>query len=154
YIQAEDGIRDRNVTGVQTCALPIYTSAGGFVDADHAGVGGWGEYGVAAYVTVELAGDPVPAGEVGRGDHPQQRVPQFLAGCGAGQPLGGVGLDGVLVRRACVGAVVDGALVGHGGRWHVDDGVSLLGDDEVVAVGDFTDLGGGDVPFRAALQHF
>src|SRR5699024_11584507 len=23
--QAEDGIRDRNVTGVQTCALPIYT---------------------------------------------------------------------------------------------------------------------------------
>src|SRR5699024_11581095 len=24
--QAEDGIRDRNVTGVQTCALPIYTS--------------------------------------------------------------------------------------------------------------------------------
>src|SRR5699024_11882988 len=25
--QAEDGIRDRNVTGVQTCALPICTSA-------------------------------------------------------------------------------------------------------------------------------
>src|SRR5207249_8267050 len=24
--QAEDGIRDRNVTGVQTCALPISTS--------------------------------------------------------------------------------------------------------------------------------
>src|SRR5699024_12181740 len=23
YVQAEDGIRDRNVTGVQTCALPI-----------------------------------------------------------------------------------------------------------------------------------
>src|SRR5699024_11690447 len=28
FFQAEDGIRDRNVTGVQTCALPIY--------ADHA----------------------------------------------------------------------------------------------------------------------
>src|SRR5699024_7663205 len=27
FFQAEDGIRDRNVTGVQTCALPIYTSA-------------------------------------------------------------------------------------------------------------------------------
>src|SRR5699024_11472343 len=26
FIQAEDGIRDRNVTGVQTCALPIYVS--------------------------------------------------------------------------------------------------------------------------------
>src|SRR5699024_11220230 len=26
FCQAEDGIRDRNVTGVQTCALPIYKS--------------------------------------------------------------------------------------------------------------------------------
>src|SRR5699024_11497403 len=26
FFQAEDGIRDRNVTGVQTCALPIYTA--------------------------------------------------------------------------------------------------------------------------------
>src|SRR5699024_11904720 len=25
--QAEDGIRDRNVTGVQTCALPIYPAS-------------------------------------------------------------------------------------------------------------------------------
>ena len=24
FFQAEDGIRDRDVTGVQTCALPIY----------------------------------------------------------------------------------------------------------------------------------
>src|SRR5699024_6701474 len=28
FFQAEDGIRDRNVTGVQTCALPISTFAG------------------------------------------------------------------------------------------------------------------------------
>src|SRR6266704_6162294 len=27
FFQAEDGIRDRNVTGVQTCALPIWGSA-------------------------------------------------------------------------------------------------------------------------------
>src|SRR2546427_3168876 len=26
FFQAEDGIRDLTVTGVQTCALPIYTS--------------------------------------------------------------------------------------------------------------------------------
>src|SRR5207249_11457632 len=26
FFQAEDGIRDRNVTGVKTCALPIWTS--------------------------------------------------------------------------------------------------------------------------------
>src|SRR5256885_4130520 len=28
FFQAEDGIRDYKVTGVQTCALPIYTSPG------------------------------------------------------------------------------------------------------------------------------
>src|SRR5699024_11755515 len=27
FFQAEDGIRDRNVTGVQTCALPIFADA-------------------------------------------------------------------------------------------------------------------------------
>src|SRR5437868_8669576 len=27
FFQAEDGIRDRNVTGVQTCALPIWISS-------------------------------------------------------------------------------------------------------------------------------
>src|SRR5438067_8912274 len=27
FFQAEDGIRDRNVTGVQTCALPILKAA-------------------------------------------------------------------------------------------------------------------------------
>src|SRR5699024_12167307 len=29
FFQAEDGIRDRNVTGVQTCALPIYPEGPG-----------------------------------------------------------------------------------------------------------------------------
>src|SRR5436309_5510811 len=28
FFQAEDGIRDFHVTGVQTCALPIYAGAG------------------------------------------------------------------------------------------------------------------------------
>src|SRR5699024_11606865 len=27
FFQAEDGIRDRNVTGVQTCALPIWSGS-------------------------------------------------------------------------------------------------------------------------------
>src|SRR5699024_9108613 len=36
--QAEDGIRDRNVTGVQTCALPICGNAHSLNDMyDHAG---------------------------------------------------------------------------------------------------------------------
>src|SRR5690554_7628819 len=29
FFQAEDGIRDADVTGVQTCALPILTAGGG-----------------------------------------------------------------------------------------------------------------------------
>ena len=29
FFQAEDGIRDADVTGVQTCALPIYESVSG-----------------------------------------------------------------------------------------------------------------------------
>src|SRR5699024_12181185 len=33
FLQAEDRIRDRNVTGVQTCALPIY-EASRFIAAD------------------------------------------------------------------------------------------------------------------------
>src|SRR5437868_13639008 len=31
FFQAEDGIRDRNVTGVQTCALPILMKSHGAV---------------------------------------------------------------------------------------------------------------------------
>src|SRR5699024_11491329 len=33
FFQAEDGIRDRNVTGVQTCALPIFWMLVGFYRA-------------------------------------------------------------------------------------------------------------------------
>src|SRR5437667_8994608 len=33
FFQAEDGIRDRDVTGVQTCALPILTSNDRFIPA-------------------------------------------------------------------------------------------------------------------------
>src|SRR5438067_6401017 len=50
FFQAEDGIRDRNVTGVQTCALPIWTvlhdheqhrpRSGGRRSSLHAGGGG------------------------------------------------------------------------------------------------------------------
>ena len=33
FFQAEDGIRDYDVTGVQTCALPIYTATVKFATA-------------------------------------------------------------------------------------------------------------------------
>src|SRR5699024_11567283 len=50
FFQAEDGIRDRNVTGVQTCALPIF----GLVDRGQ----------------VELAGADVTGEGVGQGPDP------------------------------------------------------------------------------------
>src|SRR3989440_5437192 len=34
FFQAEDGIRDLIVTGVQTCALPIYRAVGGITEND------------------------------------------------------------------------------------------------------------------------
>src|SRR5699024_11761120 len=40
FFQAEDGIRDRNVTGVQTCALPIFESCLDLPDQIPAGLGG------------------------------------------------------------------------------------------------------------------
>src|SRR5699024_11678349 len=39
FVQAEDGIRDRNVTGVQTCALPICRAVDGpIAERDVAGL--------------------------------------------------------------------------------------------------------------------
>src|SRR5437879_13363610 len=34
FFQAEDGIRDTSVTGVQTCALPIYQATAAALEAD------------------------------------------------------------------------------------------------------------------------
>src|SRR6476661_10276469 len=42
FFQAEDGIRDSSVTGVQTCALPIFLEPGGGALSE-AQVGGAGE---------------------------------------------------------------------------------------------------------------
>src|SRR5437773_7040600 len=39
FFQAEDGIRDRDVTGVQTCALPIYLGRRGSLLSDRPSVG-------------------------------------------------------------------------------------------------------------------
>src|SRR5256885_8764994 len=47
FFQAEDGIRDYKVTGVQTCALPIYPLLNTFI--------GWGEGEFAGLLFHELA---------------------------------------------------------------------------------------------------
>src|SRR5439155_17299853 len=40
--QAEDGIRDGHVTGVQTCALPIFLRGGEWCERDHGQVPQYG----------------------------------------------------------------------------------------------------------------
>src|SRR5699024_11478164 len=40
FFQAEDGIRDRNVTGVQTCALPILNPSEIFLEERSSGAAG------------------------------------------------------------------------------------------------------------------
>src|SRR5207248_3473971 len=67
FFQAEDGIRDRTVTGVQTCALPIFGSgegrtgedwrAGRWIGNQRTGMEGKG------YL---LSSSPIKAGEIGR----------------------------------------------------------------------------------------
>src|SRR5437667_8909059 len=66
FFQAEDGIRDRDVTGVQTCALPIYLV----------------NLGVAAF------GGPIAAGMMGAASDPDNPLKGALIG-GAASYLGG-----------------------------------------------------------------
>src|SRR5207249_7860691 len=63
FFQAEDGIRDRNVTGVQTCALPIYIKAGD----DHDDIG---------HVRQDVAqhDPPVRGAKAARGSHVVERA--------------------------------------------------------------------------------
>src|SRR6266850_6475004 len=39
FFQAEDGIRDYKVTGVQTCALPIYARTSGYLSKRYVDIG-------------------------------------------------------------------------------------------------------------------
>src|SRR5437763_4357746 len=47
FFQAEDGIRDTSVTGVQTCALPISQKSGGYIRLGD----------VAGTITADVRGD-------------------------------------------------------------------------------------------------
>src|SRR5207249_9282680 len=56
FFQAEDGIRDRNVTGVQTCALPI-----SLAPTTRAGSGAWNN-GSTRTAPVNHSAGPLPEG--------------------------------------------------------------------------------------------
>src|SRR2546430_17502096 len=86
FFQAEDGIRDLTVTGVQTCALPIFhVHAVGEVRGDAAG-GGMGVVEVSLFLEVAHR-----VANCGRGE----RVAELLRNSPAPRRLGGfhVGLD-------------------------------------------------------------
>src|SRR5687767_15464405 len=63
FFQAEDGIRDKLVTGVQTCALPIYAFSGISTGFDQIVPGGDAGEGVQGPVA-RVEGDG-PAGDAG-----------------------------------------------------------------------------------------
>src|SRR5256886_12782730 len=69
FFQAEDGIRDLTVTGVQTCALPIFGGEQHLVDQELARAG---EHLLGSAVGVRLreGGAPRPRGEVLEGPPP------------------------------------------------------------------------------------
>src|SRR5207245_7626552 len=81
FFQAEDGIRDATVTGVRTCALPIYPrerqGAGGREEA--ADVAAEGEHGAHAHqepahaALVELAARRHPDRELTRQERSEER---------------------------------------------------------------------------------
>src|SRR5256885_7371277 len=105
FFQAEDGIRDYKVTGVQTCALPICQHVGhqlvgvvapvGAQVDDQARDPGLGGGGQGALPAVELAGGAV--GKAVEGDVGQ------VAALGAAQQEGGEGGLGRRQGRGCGG---------------------------------------------------
>ena len=125
---------------------------GVLVDADHAAVAGLGEHGVALHVAVVLVGDPRLVAQVRAGGQAQQRRAQLPGRARSRQPLGGVGLQRVLVVGAREGPVVRRAVVGDRARGDVDDALAVPVDQEPVAVGDLADDGGVDVPLPADGQ--
>ena len=60
FFQAEDGIRDWSVTGVQTCALPIYIT-----DGKYNGIGALIRK-MGDYVTITEPYADCPAAKIGR----------------------------------------------------------------------------------------
>src|SRR5438067_8902874 len=132
FFQAEDGIRDRNVTGVQTCALPI---SRGLDDAD--GGGGAGDGGAAAGGE-QLQDEGQEAGLVAVEEVDAQHV-GGLAGqegeLAADAHVGGGGMGGAAGAGGGGGGgglVADADLAGAGGvegDGQIDEAVGLAHDD-------------------------
>src|SRR5205823_10314729 len=89
FFQAEDGIRDKLVTGVQTCALPIFA---GDVGGDRGRRAG-------AEALVDLLGDGLADIGLARGDHHLGAVLGHALGNREPDAAGGSGDDRSEERR-------------------------------------------------------
>src|SRR5699024_5864468 len=129
FFQAEDGIRDRNVTGVQTCALPIYADPsglgqqladGGAGDADLVG-----DLGLPQPVEVVRGGGAMEQMQVHRRpEHGAPPLPRVGPQCAAGRSR-------PILRPRPVSAVANGTIVPHfchRGKRSVDRGEIPSGD--------------------------
>ena len=119
------------------------------VDAQHSAVGVLGQHGVAAHVAVVLLGDEGAAAQVRTAQQRKQCRAQLVTGGRPRQVGRGVGVQRVLAVRTLDRALVHRALVRHGARRHVDDGIAVPGDLQPVAVGDLADDGGQHLPLAA-----
>src|SRR5215213_4833913 len=126
FFQAEDGIRDWSVTGVQTCALPIWISAGAGPVAIAAGAG-------AVWVAAEESGRLVRI-------EPRSGIATAAVNVGHGPAAVAIGAGAVWVANrpdgtvsrvdpatltvagaVKVGGSADALAVGDGGLWVLDE---------------------------------
>ena len=145
--QRQAGAHVRVQLGVATRGIGRYrdTAAGLLVDAQHTSVRVVGLHGVAAHVAVVLVGDEITRAQRRGGHELLQRHGEVLL-------LDALELlQRILPLRAGIGAVVDRGLVRDGAGRGVHDDLALVADNEVLASGNLTDLGAGDVPMRADL---
>src|SRR5437870_12619921 len=93
FFQAEDGIRDGHVTGVQTCALPICPLSRAIVSSEGAKLLEWtlkyrGEKPMVAIGEFGPAGLLVSSGEIGRASCRERVLMSGGGVCRAGKRLG------------------------------------------------------------------
>src|SRR5699024_1141726 len=126
FFQAEDGIRDRNVTGVQTCALPISVACRISADAVQCGNRAVAlSDGSMTKAEDKAEVDPDPA---------SSRVPLEADGEGAVTGPDDQAYDGLSLDPEAHASMIGGAQAGETGPWVVSDGQTLaaVGSDGVL----------------------
>ena len=123
FFQAKDGIRDYDLTGVQTCALPIYGGqAINYSPAVH--IDSLHSYVFQGYIRTQLLKNNAALLSVSFLNHKRQRVQRFLS-----QPVSGTHNDWVRVRigpiapRDDVRFVVIGCHLSHGKKMDIEGSV-------------------------------